>query len=179
MYELSCVCLKLWNYFNRLDSMSHFKLFLVVLIILYNLPSKAQSQHLEPMFYAIVTTNIDVMSDWYTDVMGFDVVNQQRVPARGIRQYNMQLSNIRLELIQTPAVLEVDSLLNGTGKYKYLKGLFKIGFEVDNIDRFYRNFQEQGITISGELVTDPISKRKMFVVLDPDDNRIQFFESEN
>lgn len=52
----------------------------------------------------------------------------------------------------------------------------KFGFVVNDIDDLYRKLRDQNIKFTGRMVTDPVNNKKTFLVNDPDDNLIQFFE---
>ena len=52
----------------------------------------------------------------------------------------------------------------------------KFGFMVKEIDVLFQKLKDQNIKFTGRMVTDPINNKKTFLVNDPDDNLIQFFE---
>ncbi|MBO6524105.1 MAG: VOC family protein [Balneolaceae bacterium] len=51
-----------------------------------------------------------------------------------------------------------------------------MGFKIQNFDSWVKYLREKQVSFRGDVVNDPISGKKMVVVLDPDGNRIQFFE---
>ncbi|MNC94514.1 hypothetical protein D3C83_113890 [compost metagenome] len=52
----------------------------------------------------------------------------------------------------------------------------KIGFLVKDIDGLFSLLKKQDIKFTGRMVTDPVNNKKTFLINDPDDNLIQFFE---
>ena len=57
-----------------------------------------------------------------------------------------------------------------------IAGFFKIGLAIENFEERVNELVRNGVSLHGEVVTDPYSNKKMVIVLDPDGNRIQFFE---
>lgn len=52
----------------------------------------------------------------------------------------------------------------------------KFGLGVKDIDAVFQRLKNQNIKFTGRMVTDPVNNKKTFLVNDPDDNLIQFFE---
>lgn len=134
------------------------------------------AQDLKPFFSAIVVSNIDSSIAWYKKVLGLKLRNRTDAPERGFIQANLNNEEMLIELI------EVDSSLSGPGILEQypaktrIRGFMKFGFIVKDIDSLFKQLKVQNIKFTGRMVRDPINNKKTFLINDPDDNLIQFFE---
>ena len=123
-------------------------------------------------FFSIIVKNIDTSIHWYSDILGFVVQNKVEDKERGFRQANLRFKKTNLELIETRNSLEADFEASNA----ILKGFFKIGFTIKNFDSQIEQLIKKGVKFRGQVVADPSSGKKMVILLDPDGNRVQFFE---
>ena len=137
---------------------------------------QGQSNTLSPAtasFTAIIVADMDVALDWYSKVVQLEIINQQAVESRGIRQANLSNGSLQVELIEISSSVDPASL---TADKVRFQGLFKFGVNVDQFDKWLEHLNQNEVTFNGDVVTDVESGKRMVVVLDPDGNRIQFFE---
>lgn len=130
----------------------------------------------EGYFSAVIVEDFDSSLNWYTDVLGFELVNQQASEARGFQVANLQRGGVMLEILELKTALSPKNAIPDFNSKTRLTGIFKTGFFVANFDGWVNHFKAKGVTFRGNVVTDPESGKKMVIVQDPDGNRIQFFE---
>jgi len=131
---------------------------------------------LKPYFVAIIVSNIDASSQWYSDVLGFETLNRVDMEERGIRQENLKRGNATIELIETKTAIYPKDILEGKAKKTKIAGYFKIGFSVSDFDKWENFLTKSDVEIYGSVVRDQTSKKRIVIILDPDGNRIQLFE---
>jgi len=157
-------------------------LFSLVLFIIYY-HSQAQSENtavdLAPSFFALIVQDMDQSLNWYQQHFGFQVDDVKVMEARGIKIANLSQGSTRLELIEFQDVINSNKAIEKLGSQTRVAGVFKIGFDVANFDNMVAEFRKAGVQFRGDVVEDPITGRNMVIVLDPDGNRIQLFESVN
>ncbi|NNE26468.1 MAG: VOC family protein [Saprospiraceae bacterium] len=135
---------------------------------------KDNIHHLQSSFHAIIVKNMDASMSWYNKALSFELLDSTHVPSRGLIQANLENETGRLELIELASVNNSIDSCNSNSNLE--PGFFKVGFMVHNIDSLMNHFDQAGIDIKGNIVTDPISLNRMIVIKDPDGNRLQFFE---
>ena len=135
-----------------------------------------RSQEFKPYFSAIVVRNIDSSIAWYKKVLGLQLRNRTDAPERGFIQANLHNEEMLIELIQVDSSLSKEKILKEQPSRTRIQGLMKFGFVVKDIDGLYKQLKDQNIKFTGRMVTDPVNNKKTFLINDPDDNLIQFFE---
>lgn len=146
------------------------------LIFLLSIGCIVHSQDFKPYFSAIVVKNIDSSLAWYKKVLGVQLRNRTDAPERGFVQANLHNGEMLIELIQVDSSLSKEKILKGQPPKTTVQGYMKFGFMVKDIDGLYNKLKDQNIKFTGRMVTDPVNNKKTFLVNDPDDNLIQFFE---
>ena len=134
------------------------------------------AQDMKPFFSALVVSNIDSSIAWYKKVFGLQLSNRTDAPERGFIQANLHNKEMLIELIQVDSSLSQSGILERYPQKTRIRGFMKFGFVVKDIDDLYKKLKDQNIKFTGRMVTDPINNKKTFLVNDPDDNLIQFFE---
>ena len=134
------------------------------------------AQELKPFFTAIVVSNIDSSIAWYKKVAGLQLRNRTDAPERGFIQANLHNKEMLIELIQGDSSLSGRSILEKYPARTRIRGFIKFGFMVKDIDSLFEQLKVQNIKFTGRMVTDPVNNKKTFLINDPDDNLIQFFE---
>lgn len=139
--------------------------------------SIAQPESPQPYFTALMVQNIDTSTQWYSSVLGFEVINQTAMESIGLRQANLTLDGALLELIEIPTAIEKQKVFAQFEGKKYVQGIFKIGFKVANLDAFVTYLRSKNVDFHGEIVRDDKLNMRMIIIKDPDGNYIQFFEN--
>jgi len=156
-----------------------FRVLLLIIFLAVGRTSIAQLKGVEnpeACFAAIIVSDIDTAIAWYTGMLGFEVVNQNHLPQRGLRQANLKSGTTALELIELQQVIFTNEILAQKPPGTRIGGFFKFGFKVSKLHRWVRYLKKAGVQLQGDVVVDPVSGGKTVVVLDPDGNRIQLFE---
>lgn len=143
------------------------------LLMFASLTSFAQSAFdYTPSFSAIVVKNIEASSKWYQSVFGLKVKDQMKDENAG---YN-------ITILESPALvmelLELKKSFNpkeGKSQDMQAQGLFKFGFNVKDMDVCIKHLAKLNITVP-QIWTDSKTKKRNFLISDPDGNLIQFFE---
>ena len=153
------------------------KTILTIVSILIYWSGQSQEKQLStptPCFTAIIVNDINSAVAWYTDVLGVKEISRNTKLSIGLEQVNLKRESIQIELIYLKSAINSNNLVS---KKQRLTGLFKIGFRLENFDQWTQRLKIKNILHEQDIVVDPISKKRMFVIKDPDGNRIQFFEA--
>ena len=149
-------------------------LFILISITCYSQNKKLSNP--EPYFTAIIVSNIDTAIYWYSDKLGFEVLNRVDLVERGIKQANLKCGNTLIELIESNTSIYPKDILAGKPKTTQLAGYFKFGFMVEDFDDWINHLMESGAEFHGRVVKDQATGKKIVIIKDPDGNRIQLFE---
>lgn len=153
----------------------------VLLFSLFSLGTKviAQEDKLsdpEPYFTAVIVSNLDRSISWYTNNLGFEVASKRDNIESGFRQANLKRGNALIELIELESAINPKDVVPNYNNKTKLLGIFKFGFKVSDFDRWMKYLDEKAVQKYGTVVIDPISRKKMIILLDPDGNYVQLFE---
>ena len=128
-----------------------------------------------PLFSAIIVKNVDTSAAWYQAVFDMKTKNRINDAEHGFRVVIMEHSSFLLELIENKSWPDQRQVLSGKPEGTRIQGFFKIGFSVDNIDECLKQLALLKI-IPQRIYTDSETKKRNFLIEDPDKNLIQFFE---
>ena len=155
------------------------KLLTLIFILNISFITSAQSETIpefEPYFSTIIVEDIDASINWFTGMLGFEVLNKIENEARGFKQSNLKKGNSLIELIELDkAVSQKDAITNYNSKTRVV-GFFKIGFLVTEFDTLINRLDAKGVNFYGNIITEYTTGKKIAIILDPDGNRIQLFE---
>ena len=130
----------------------------------------------EAYFSALIVGNIEQSITWYTNNLGFKILNKKAYPDAGFKQANLKAGNTIIELIElNTAISAKDAIPNYNNKTRII-GIFKIGFLISDFDRWIQYLTKQNVEFHGKVVNQIESDKRMVIIKDPDGNRIQFFE---
>jgi len=128
-------------------------------------------------FVSIIVADLDKSLDWYTKVLGFAVKNRIENEARGFKIANLRRTEYALELIELKKAVALNKALPNFNPKTRIQGFFKVGFQVSHFDQWLQHLRYHKVSFYGKVVTDPVTQRRMVIVTDPDNNRVQFFET--
>ena len=151
---------------------------LTITIIAVSITAHSQTStviDLKPYFSAVIVSNIDSSLVWYQSVLGLKIRNLINTPERGSRIAILESSRILLELIEVKSSLSTKKILENKPERTYIQGFSKIGFLVSNIEDCLKHLAVLKITVP-QVWTDTVSKKRNFLINDPDRNLIQFFD---
>jgi len=129
----------------------------------------------EPYFNAVIVMDVDISAAWYQSLLNMKIINRINDTARGFRAIIMESPGFLLELIENKSWPDQKKILADKPAGTRVQGFFKIGFKVPDINDCLR--QLAGLKIIPERIyTDSQTKKKNFLIDDPDGNLVQFFE---
>ena len=149
---------------------------IVALLVPTGFSQTGKPPDLKPYFTAIIVTDIDTSSQWFSDVLGFEMLNRVDMEERGFRQANLKRGNAAIELIEINTAIYPRDILQGRTNRTQIAGFFKIGFSASDFDKWEKFLSKSGVKFHGSLVRDETTNKRIVIILDPDGNRIQLFE---
>ena len=154
------------------------KLFVSILylLLIYSAPGQnTPTFKYVPNFSAIIVRDVDTSVAWYQAVFQMKVKNRINDAERGFRVVIMEHSSFLLELIENKSWPDQKQLLSGKPEGTRVQGYFKIGFAVADMDACLEHLALLKI-IPDRIYTDSGTRKQNFLIMDPDNNLIQFFE---
>lgn len=130
----------------------------------------------EPYFSAIIVKDLNTSLDWYSEVLGYEILNNKNFPEMNFKQANLKRGDSAIELIELGSAISPAEVISDFNSKSKLIGLFKIGFRVENFDKWIKHLEQSKVNFHGRVVIDELSGKRMVIFKDPDDNRIQLFE---
>ncbi|NNK11095.1 MAG: VOC family protein [Flavobacteriaceae bacterium] len=149
----------------------------LALIPANNNAQKRNLPEIEAHFFALIVKDMDASISWYSENLGFEIINLNEYPKAGFKQANLKRGNNRIELIELKSALSPDTAIPDYDGKTRLIGFFKMGFSVSNFDVFIEHLNENKVKFHGTIVVNEETKKRMVIVKDPDENRIQLFEN--
>jgi catechol 2,3-dioxygenase-like lactoylglutathione lyase family enzyme len=122
-------------------------------------PMRHGSASLEPAFAGIYVADAEKAARWYAEVLGYRIVKPPATIAVGVRMAMLERADSRIELIEAAG----------------WRGIFKIGFDVDDVDAMAARLKRDGVRIVVPPFDDPQFGVRSFIAADPDGNNLQFF----
>ena len=129
----------------------------------------------EPHFSAVIVKNVDTSAAWYQTVFNMKIKNRINDTGNGFRIVIMESSSFLLELIENKSWPDQKQVLSGKPEGTRIQGYFKIGFKVADMDDCLKQLAVYKI-VPERIYTDSETKKRNFLIEDPDKNLIQFFE---
>lgn len=132
---------------------------------------------LEAHFSALIVNDMDTSIAWYSEMLGFEIIDKREYPESGFKQANLKRDNAIIEIIQLNSAFSAKDVIPDYNSKTRLIGFFKIGFLISDFDEFMTHLAKKNVEYHGKVVLDNDSGKRMVIVKDPDDNRIQLFEN--
>lgn len=148
-------------------------LYALLSTLLVDAQNSSQARY-EPYFAAVIVKNVDTSAKWYQSV--FDLKVKNRINAEGgFRIVIMESSSLLLELIENASWPDQKKLLANQPAGTRIQGFFKIGFRVPDMNTWLSHLATMKV-VPDRIYTDSDTKKRNFLINDPDGNLIQFFE---
>lgn len=129
-----------------------------------------------PFFFALSVQDIDRSSKWYERVFGFRTTRTIDAKDGSTRVCLMKLDGGFLELVELSKARALEELLPDL-KHRYLSyGVYKVGFEVKDLDTAISRLNSLQVELRGDVITEPNGSMRSVQVEDPDGNIIQLFQ---
>ena len=107
--------------------------------------------------------NLEQLATWYEDHLGLTMSRDE--PGISLKGNALQIT------LKPAASLEGEQLIKGRSP-----GFFKIGFRTHQLEQLFETLQASGSRFRGDIYFDNNLKTRSFIALDPEGNRVQFFE---
>lgn len=117
---------------------------------------------------AISVASLARSVEWYRDNLGFTVEDQRAFPDYHLSIAMLARDRIRLELVQLDGSRSPTELIPGFDNPALLHGVGKVGFRVDDVDRWAAQLTRRGVRFQVAPSTDTARGERSFIVLDPD-----------
>ena len=125
----------------------------------------------EPYSSAIVVKDLSV--DWYKSLFELKVKTELKDIQGGYKVAILDTENMIVELMELQGSLAREELLAGKPDGTQIQGHFKIGFKVQSIDACLKRLSQLNIEVP-RVWEDKDSKKRNFLIKDPDGNLLQF-----
>lgn len=129
-----------------------------------------------PFFFALSVADVEASEFWYERVFGFSTVRSIDVEARGLRIRLLARQGAFLELSEVSDARALADMAPDLEKRYLLHGVFKVGFEVEHLDRALARLETLEVDLRGMVITETDGSMRSAQVEDPDGNVIQLFE---
>lgn len=129
----------------------------------------------QPSFSAVVVRNIDTSVSWYKSVFGLTVKQTMNDAGGGYKITILESPTYMLELLELKGSVPKTEALKSKAAGTETQGHFKVGFRVTNMDACLKHLASLKITVP-QVWTDDKTKKRNFLIPDPDGNLLQFFE---
>jgi len=130
-----------------------------------------------PYRIALSVSNVNELSKWYQDILGFQFSRRMDFEAYGVSIMILEKNGFGLELIEKAGSKFKKERIPDLEDVSLLRGFMKVGFLVDNIDHTADLLKEKGVKIVYDVTDDPDDNSSWMIIEDPDGNLIQLFEA--
>ncbi|MEM7051290.1 MAG: VOC family protein [Acidobacteriota bacterium] len=131
----------------------------------------------QAFFFALSVADVEASVAWYQRVLGFEPVREVDVAARGLRIRLLRRPGAYLELIELAGARSAAEIDPEIAKAYEVLGPFKIGFQVESLDRTLQLFEAQKVPLRGSVIAEDDLRLRSTQIVDPDGNVLQIFES--
>jgi catechol 2,3-dioxygenase-like lactoylglutathione lyase family enzyme len=141
-------------------------------------PTSSESPAVDarPFGFALSVADVEASARWYERVFGFRPVRSVDLEERGVHVRLLVGDGAFLELVQLRDARPLSAAAPGVDKRQNLHGVFKVGFEVDDLEAALERLARLDVELALGVVDEPDGSMRSAQVEDPDGNRIQLFE---
>ena len=129
-----------------------------------------------PYRAALSVSNVNKISKWYQDVLGFKFTRRMDFDDYGVHIEFLETNGFGIELIEKQGSKSKQERMPDLKDTSLLQGLTKVGFLVENIEDVSASLKEKEVKIVFDVTDDPEEDMRWMIIEDPDGNIIQFFE---
>lgn len=135
---------------------------------------------LRPYLVSISVASLDESLKWYTENLGFIVLNKKDLPEYSLRIAFLQMNGFMMEMIEFKNSVSEEDIRKAFPKVDdraKIQGFGKLAFQVEDIDAFAGLLKRKGVHFVREVQEDKeLFHTKWFIVTDNSGNWIQFFQ---
>jgi catechol 2,3-dioxygenase-like lactoylglutathione lyase family enzyme len=149
-----------------------------IIILMILLKAKGQTASVpvyEPYFSGIVVSDADSSAKWYQSLLGLKEKEKMLDPAGSYKVIILESPKMLLELLELKGSLHRKNILEGKQEGIRIQGHLKIGFKVADIDEWLKHLSSFKVNVP-QVWTNPTTKKRNFIISDPDGNLVQFFD---
>jgi len=136
-------------------------------------PSPLEAQ---PYFVALSVADAEASAAWYERVFGFRTERSMDLAERGVRIRLLRGPAGLLELVEDREARALADLEPPIERRFRLHGVFKVGFQVTDLDATVDRLEALGVELRGQVFTESDGSMRSLQVEDPDGNVLQLFE---
>jgi predicted enzyme related to lactoylglutathione lyase len=157
------------------------KLTIIIVIFICHTSCQAQTKNSEskfdyiPNFSAVVVSNLNASVQWYKSVFDLKTKNEMNDPNGSYKITILESPTYSLELLELRGSLMQKEILKGKPDDIKIQGHFKIGFKASDMDACLKHLSNLKVNVP-QVWTDGTTKKRNFLISDPDGNLIQFYE---
>lgn len=130
----------------------------------------------QPYLLALSVADVAEAQKWYGDKLGFETLKTRDLPESGVSVAVMELHGFRLELVSAPESIPRTGALTDKNNGASPRGIYKLSFMVENLDRAASAFREQGVAFHLAPAIDEYFGVRYFIIRDLDGNLIQIVQ---
>ena len=140
-------------------------------------PEEGEPASLEalPFFFALSVKDVDASADWYGRLLGLTVRRSVDLGEGRPRIRLLAGEGSSLELVEAAGSLGIDGVEPPIERRFLLRGVFKVGFRVPDLEETDRRLAKLEIPLRGRVFTESDGSMRSLQVEDPDGNVLQFF----
>jgi catechol 2,3-dioxygenase-like lactoylglutathione lyase family enzyme len=158
--------------------MAKYRMMSIVMMFFVSIKSSAQDKPFfdyTPYFSAVIVRDIDGSRNWYESIFGLKLKNEMNDTANGFKIIILESPTFLLELLQLKGSLDSKKSIEGKPAGTKIQGHFKFGFKVPDMNACLERLAKLKIKVP-QVWTEASTKKRNFIISDPDGNLIQFFE---
>src|SRR5919199_2913193 len=103
-------------------------------------------------FFALSVADINIVSRWYQEKLGFKVLSQGEAPNKIAKFAILEGDGNLIELIQHREAKPLSVVAPEIKSAYQVHGIFKIGMVVKNLDGVYQELKKRGVSIAYDLM---------------------------
>ena len=126
-------------------------------------------------FFALSVADVNAVSRWYQEKLGFRVLSQGEAPNKIAKFAILEGDGTLIELIQHREAKPRSVIAPEAKSAHQVHGIFKVGMVVKNIDGVYQEIKKRGVPVEYDLMPAKDVAMRSFSVRDTEGNMIQFF----
>jgi len=132
---------------------------------------------LAPAMVAISVGDLEAMSCWYREQLGFTTRASLSWPEHGVRTEVLHVEGFDLELIARSGSQPLSAFLSDPDDPTLLRGIKKFALVTPRLEETFRILKASGVTFVYPVIQLTRLGQRYFMIEDPEGNIIQFFES--
>lgn len=169
---------------NIFNSLNKFLIFMLICIIIFSTTSCAlfyskygenRMPKLNGAFFALSVASVDTVAEWYSVNLGFSIDRKGQLVKDGPKFAILSRPGALIELAQFKNSKSRSSIGFPGAEAQDIYGIFKIGFEIENLDEMYQLAKKRGLNIFFPIVRPQNAPYRTFGIKDPENNIVQFF----